>query len=54
MEAIRWDGSLLQLLDQRRLPQETLWRDINTWEQTAQAIADMVVRGAPAIGLPAG
>ncbi len=54
IEAIRWDGSRLQLLDQRRLPQETLWLDINTWEQTAQAIEDMVVRGAPAIAITAG
>ena len=53
MESIRWDGSTLHLLDQRALPTRTEWLKIQTWEQTAQAIAAMVVRGAPAIAITA-
>lgn len=51
--AILWHGDRLQLLDQRRLPTETLWLDILDSQQAADAIRDMVVRGAPAIGITA-
>ncbi len=51
--AIRWTSAGLCLLDQRSLPfsrQEVLCR---TWQDVAQAITDMVVRGAPAIAIAA-
>lgn len=51
--AIRWDGQQLYLLDQRNLPQQQHWLTITTHEECAQAITDMVVRGAPAIGITA-
>lgn len=51
--AIRWHGDFLELLDQRVLPAETLWLPIHNSQQAAQAIRDMVVRGAPAIGITA-
>ncbi|MEQ3723645.1 S-methyl-5-thioribose-1-phosphate isomerase [Alcanivorax sp.] len=51
--AIRWHSDRLQLLDQRRLPTETQWLDILDSQQAADAIRDMVVRGAPAIGITA-
>lgn len=53
VEAIRWDGTRLELLDQRRLPEETIYVSCETAAQTAAAIRDMVVRGAPAIGCAA-
>ena len=53
MEAIRWDGHTLHLLDQRRLPMETHWITLSTWEDVATAIEHMVVRGAPAIAIAA-
>ena len=53
MEAIRWNGSTLFLLDQRRLPTEQNWIEITDWNGAAQAISDMVVRGAPAIAITA-
>lgn len=57
VEAIRWVGEPatghLELLDQRLLPAEEVWTPIRTPEATAAAIRDMVVRGAPAIGLTA-
>lgn len=53
MESIRWDGESLHLLDQRRLPNEMVWLTIREWSEVAQAITDMVVRGAPAIAITA-
>ena len=53
MEAIRWDGSALHLIDQRALPTHKRWIKIKTWEAAAQAISEMVVRGAPAIAITA-
>jgi methylthioribose-1-phosphate isomerase len=41
------------LLDQRCLPQEEVWVPVRTAREMAQAIRDMVVRGAPAIGVSA-
>ena len=41
----------LQLLDQRRLPEEETWLECRTAEETAEAIQNMVIRGAPAIGI---
>ncbi len=51
--AIRWQDGRLALLDQRRLPHEQVWLDLTTAAATAQAIRDMVVRGAPAIAITA-
>lgn len=42
-----------ELIDQRRLPHHETWLEIDSPEQAAAAIRDMVVRGAPAIGLTA-
>lgn len=50
---IVWNGSHLSLLDQRRLPQEELWLPLMGVQEVANAITDMVVRGAPAIGVTA-
>jgi methylthioribose-1-phosphate isomerase len=41
------------MLEQRRLPQEQLYLRLRTVEQVATAIREMVVRGAPAIGISA-
>ena len=51
--AIRWDGTVLHLLDQRRLPHERAWVRCASWEEVAAAITAMVVRGAPAIAITA-
>ena len=51
--AIRWHGDRLELLDQRALPLESRWLSYDNAEDTANAIRDMVVRGAPAIGITA-
>lgn len=54
MDAIRWQGTSLSLLDQTRLPVEEVWLDITDYRQVADAISKLVVRGAPAIGVAAG
>ncbi len=41
------------LLDQRQLPREVVYLALRTPDQVANAIRDMVVRGAPAIGVTA-
>jgi methylthioribose-1-phosphate isomerase len=41
------------MIDQRKLPLVETWLDLETPEEVAGAITDMVVRGAPAIGISA-
>ena len=53
VEPIRWRGDVLDLLDQRRLPGEVVWVTCHDAHETAVAIRDMIVRGAPAIGVTA-
>ena len=53
VEPIRWKGDCLELLDQRLLPDQTGYVTCRTAAEVAQAIRDMVVRGAPAIGCAA-
>ncbi len=53
VEHIRWHGDSLELLDQRVLPQQEVWVRCSDARQTADAIRDMVIRGAPAIGITA-
>jgi methylthioribose-1-phosphate isomerase len=43
----------VRMIDQRKLPLVETWIDLETPEAVAQAITDMVVRGAPAIGVSA-
>ncbi len=50
---IRWENNRLILLDQRYLPLKHDDYVCATLEQAAQGIADLVVRGAPAIGITA-
>ncbi|CAM0998533.1 S-methyl-5-thioribose-1-phosphate isomerase [Rhodanobacter sp. Root179] len=53
IRAVQWQGDHLRLLDQRLLPAEEHWIDCRDAEQVTQAIRDLVVRGAPAIGIAA-
>ena len=50
---VQWRNDALELLDQRLLPGEETWLRLENVEVTARAITDMVVRGAPAIGVTA-
>ncbi|WP_088228459.1 S-methyl-5-thioribose-1-phosphate isomerase [Desulfosporosinus sp. FKB] len=50
MKSIEWLGNVLRILDQTKLPRETAYRDAKSYEEVAEAIEKMEVRGAPAIG----
>jgi methylthioribose-1-phosphate isomerase len=53
IRAMEWTGSLLRLLDQRLLPDRQHYLELRDPAAVAAAIRDMVVRGAPAIGITA-
>ncbi len=50
---VRWSDDGLVLLDQTRLPAEEIERTYSRWEDVAEAIRALVVRGAPALGVAA-
>lgn len=47
------DSTIVQIIDQRRLPHEYVIHDLKTWQDGANAISEMLVRGAPLIGATA-
>ncbi|MDH5547718.1 MAG: S-methyl-5-thioribose-1-phosphate isomerase [Gammaproteobacteria bacterium] len=53
IRAVVWEDNKLKLLDQRLLPHEYVYNTYTNAKDTADAIRDMVVRGAPAIGVTA-
>ncbi|NMA68628.1 MAG: S-methyl-5-thioribose-1-phosphate isomerase [Desulfitobacterium sp.] len=53
MKALEWMGDSLKILDQTRLPIEIKYRLATNYEEVAEAIEKMEVRGAPAIGAAA-
>jgi len=53
VETLRWRDPQLELVDQRLLPHRIEFVPCATAADVAQAIKDMVVRGAPAIGCAA-
>ncbi len=50
---LRWTGTALDLLDQRKLPFVVEYLSCTTSDEVAAAIHDLAVRGAPAIGIAA-
>jgi methylthioribose-1-phosphate isomerase len=53
IEAVRWDGRRLSVLDQTLLPFEERWLALSGAQDTADAIRRLAVRGAPNIGIAA-
>ncbi|NNE38769.1 MAG: S-methyl-5-thioribose-1-phosphate isomerase, partial [Gammaproteobacteria bacterium] len=53
IRAVKWQDNSLVLLDQRQLPHNECLLRISRCDDVARAISDMVVRGAPAIGIAA-
>ena len=53
--SLEWDqsNSTLRLIDQKKLPGEIQYLDLQTEDEIFNAIVDMTVRGAPAIGVAA-
>lgn len=54
VQAVKWEDGTLILLDQRRLPEAVEYVRCADFREIADAIRDMVVRGAPAIGIAGG
>ena len=50
---VEWRSGAVVLLDQRLLPMQEVYRVYRDHREVARAIKDMVVRGAPAIGVAA-
>lgn len=50
---IKWEGDSVSMLDQRLLPAEETYHSYTNYRHVAEAITDMVIRGAPAIGIAA-
>jgi len=50
---IEWTDEGVILLDQRRLPEQEIYLTLRSAEEVAEAIRDMAIRGAPAIGVAA-
>ncbi|HRO25591.1 MAG TPA: S-methyl-5-thioribose-1-phosphate isomerase, partial [Promineifilum sp.] len=55
MRTVFWDydRDVMKMIDQRLLPFELVVPEYTTWQDVAAGIRDMVVRGAPAIGIAA-
>ena len=53
IKTLEWTDAGVVMIDQRRLPTEELYPVFRTYEEVAWAIKEMVVRGAPAIGVAA-
>ncbi len=53
IEALRWSGDCLEMIDQRVLPAKFEYLRFSDAQSVADGIRTMVVRGAPAIGVAA-
>ena len=52
-KTIEWRDDHVVLLDQRRLPHEEIYVECWDFDAVVDAIRDMAIRGAPAIGVAA-
>src|SRR2546430_8098340 len=52
-QPIEWTDRGVVMLDQRRLPAEESYCTCTDYREVAKAIREMVIRGAPAIGVAA-
>ena len=53
VETLRWNGTKIEMIDQRLLPKQIAYPAYDSAQGVADAIRTMVVRGAPAIGVAA-
>jgi methylthioribose-1-phosphate isomerase len=54
IETIQWTDDRVVMIDQRKLPLEQKYVTCGSYEEVAEAIRNMTIRGAPAIGVAAG
>jgi methylthioribose-1-phosphate isomerase len=53
VKTLEWTDEGVRFIDQRKLPTEEVYATCRTYEEVAEAIRNMTVRGAPAIGVAA-
>lgn len=53
VETIQWTADGVVMIDQTRLPREQVFVTCKSYQEVATAIKDMIIRGAPAIGVAA-
>lgn len=53
IRTVEWQDGTVVMIDQRRLPLEEVYLRCRTWQEVAEAICTMAVRGAPALGVAA-
>jgi|GEM_PF-3918701 len=53
IKTLEWTDKGIRFIDQRKLPVEEVYVTCTTYEEVADAIRTMLVRGAPAIGVAA-
>jgi len=53
IRTIQWTPEGVVMIDQTRLPNEEIYQTCRTYQEVADAIRTMVIRGAPAIGVAA-
>ena len=53
MKTIEWLGDSIKIIDQTKLPEETALIELRDYADVADAIREMKIRGAPAIGVAA-
>jgi methylthioribose-1-phosphate isomerase len=54
IRTVDWCDGRVVIIDQTKLPHELTYLDLATWQEVAEAISSMKVRGAPAIGVAGG
>ena len=48
LTTIEWQGDVVRMIDQRKLPGQEVYVECKTANEVARAIKTMVIRGAPA------
>ncbi len=51
IKAIEWLGNGIRIIDQTKLPQQEIYLGLTSYRQVVDAIKEMKVRGAPALGV---
>ncbi len=51
LKTVRWENNRVIMIDQTKLPNELVFVEYDDFNQVADAIRTLVVRGAPAIGV---
>ena len=51
LRTVEWKDNRVRMIDQTKLPNEFVYVEYNDFNQVADAIRNLVVRGAPAIGV---